>query len=377
MRPSRLNAARTADLWTACHRRPAQSSIPRAALLARRGLRIYATPSSSAPAVGEVEADPDLSQQQPDARFEVLGAPFSLLSVSLSASQNLYTRRGTLVSVSGKAENTVSTLSVLSPFTRGVLGVPFLYQRITSTSPITALIATKSPATSFATVHLDGRVDWILAQRSALLAWTGHGLTVRPSINPKLSIAHWGNSYISGRGLIGLVGKGQIYQISLKAGEEYVVHPSHVVAYSKTQQPPVPYRFMSSTFRFQIPSLSPVLPNTRFFNELRKSQGWKVAADLLFKLRTWARRSIWGDRLFLHFQGPTTVLLQSRGSRIFDSLSNREINEIADVPAGTVQEVLDKPAETPSVKSEPPPPATAVKFATVGQDKVEIKDRGA
>lgn len=40
-----------------------------------------------------------------DARFEVLGAPYSVLSVSLSASQNLYTRRGTLVGLSGKAEN--------------------------------------------------------------------------------------------------------------------------------------------------------------------------------------------------------------------------------------------------------------------------------
>ena len=40
-----------------------------------------------------------------DARFEVLGAPYSLLSVSLSASQKLYTRRGTLLALSGKSEN--------------------------------------------------------------------------------------------------------------------------------------------------------------------------------------------------------------------------------------------------------------------------------
>lgn len=40
-----------------------------------------------------------------DARFDVVGAPYSLLSVSLSASQNLYTRRGTLVGLSGKADN--------------------------------------------------------------------------------------------------------------------------------------------------------------------------------------------------------------------------------------------------------------------------------
>lgn len=40
-----------------------------------------------------------------DARFDVIGAPYSMLSVSLSASQNLYTRRGTLVGLSGKADN--------------------------------------------------------------------------------------------------------------------------------------------------------------------------------------------------------------------------------------------------------------------------------
>jgi hypothetical protein len=83
-----------------------------------------------------------------DARFEVIGSPFSLLSVSLAASQNLYTRRGTVVGISGKVENvwnyshrctiisniskTVSTLSLLEPFRRAVLGIPFLYQRVRS-----------------------------------------------------------------------------------------------------------------------------------------------------------------------------------------------------------------------------------------------------
>ena len=40
-----------------------------------------------------------------DARFEVLGSPYSLLSVTLSASQRLYTRRGSLVAVAGKPDN--------------------------------------------------------------------------------------------------------------------------------------------------------------------------------------------------------------------------------------------------------------------------------
>jgi hypothetical protein len=40
-----------------------------------------------------------------DASFHVLGSPFSLLGVNLSPSQTLYTRRGTLVALTGKAEN--------------------------------------------------------------------------------------------------------------------------------------------------------------------------------------------------------------------------------------------------------------------------------
>lgn len=74
--------------------------------------------------------------------------------MSLSPSQNLYTRRGTLVGLSGKADNVrdylirhsynvydvlsaklrqvVSTLSVLEPFRRAVVGTPFLYQKVRS-----------------------------------------------------------------------------------------------------------------------------------------------------------------------------------------------------------------------------------------------------
>lgn len=47
----------------------------------------------------------NLAKRNVDARFEVLSSPFSLLSASISASQNLYTRKGTLVGFNGKPEN--------------------------------------------------------------------------------------------------------------------------------------------------------------------------------------------------------------------------------------------------------------------------------
>jgi len=132
-----------------------------------------------------------------------------------------------LVGFNGKPESTVSSLSVLEPFRRAVFGIPFLYQKVTSTSPYTALISTKSPVTTFSVVHLDGRLDWMIAQRNALLAWTGHTLSIKPQLNTNMALAHWGNSRVTGRGLICLSGKGQIYQLALKSGEEYVVHPRY------------------------------------------------------------------------------------------------------------------------------------------------------
>ncbi|KAL8849475.1 MAG: hypothetical protein Q9221_005557 [Calogaya cf. arnoldii] len=44
----------------------------------------------------------------PDAKFEISDSPLPLLNVSLSASQNLYTRRGTLVGLGGKPDNVSS-----------------------------------------------------------------------------------------------------------------------------------------------------------------------------------------------------------------------------------------------------------------------------
>lgn len=155
-----------------------------------RCIHIQKTPSSLAPTSGTAAADasplttPSLSVS-PDARFEVIGSSSSLLSIALSASQNLYTRRGTLVGLSGAPENAISTLSVLPPLTRGALGIPFLYQKIASTSPCSLLVAPKSANTTLAVLQLDGRLDWVVAQRAGLLAWTGHSLVVKPRVNSR------------------------------------------------------------------------------------------------------------------------------------------------------------------------------------------------
>ncbi|KAI1385860.1 mitochondrial biogenesis AIM24-domain-containing protein [Hypoxylon trugodes] len=349
-----------------------------------RAIQISSSPSTGSPRLGNdafgisINASKDVA----DARFEVLGSPYSLLSVSLSASQRLYTRRGTLVAVSGKAQNAQSTLSVLSPFTRAITGVPFLYQRITSTTPLTALVSTKSPTTTFTVLHLDGTTDWMVAQRSALLAWTGYTLSVTPRIQTRLPLAHWGSSELTGRGLAALSAPGHIYQLSLAEGEEFVAHPSHVVAYTLSKNPPLPFRFKSSGIRFQVPAITNWLGDTEFLKNMRKTEVYKFLSRVLFDLRTVARRTIWGDRLFLQFRGPVTVLMSSRGVRVSDVLTRDDVNEIADAPMGVAPQAVELAAR-PKTKGgggkgegETEDKAKVnINVASVGKDgKVEFRD---
>lgn len=47
-------------------------------------------------------------------------------------------------------------------------------------------------------------------------------------------------------------------------------------------------------------------------------------------------------QLFLRFEGPTTMLLQSRASRISDILTLKDVNEIAESQPGAVQDAVDR-----------------------------------
>lgn len=283
------------------------------------------------------------------------------------------------MSVAGKVENTQSTLRILSPIRRLPLGIPFLYQRITSTTPVTALLSTSSPTTTFSILHLDGTTDWMITNPSSLLAWTGHTLTPTPRVQRGLSLAHAGATHLTGRGLAALSAPGQTYNLSLAPGEEILLAPSHVVAYSVTSTPPLPFRLRSTSWRLQIPSIprsimqsaGRLVPEglSTFWNNMRETSTYQYLARVLFTLRTATRRTIWGDRLFLQFKGPGTVVMSSRGGRLRDTLSREQVAEIADVEAGVVPEVL---GEAGKPKTEQPVATdngvAKISIASVGKD---------
>ncbi|KAG7149784.1 Altered inheritance of mitochondria protein 24 like [Verticillium longisporum] len=88
------------------------------------------------------------------------------------------------------------------------------------------------------------------------------------------------------------------------------------------------------------------------------------------------RRTIWGDRLYLQFRGPTTLLMSSRGVRVADVLTNQEVNEISDAQAGVVPKAIElssqpKAVEPASTEQAP----SAIHIASVAKDgKVSFED---
>lgn len=122
----------------------------------------------------------------------------------------------------------------------------------------------------------------------------------------------------------------------------------------------MPFRFKSSNFRLQVPDLGfgSFVQNAKFFRVMSQTATWRAISTTYYTLKTWMRRSIWGDRvsisrvmfpddadkfqLFLRFEGPTTMLLQSRASRVSDVLTLKDVNEIAESQPGAVQDAVDR-----------------------------------
>lgn len=51
-------------------------------------------------------------------------------------------------------------------------------------------------------------------------------------------------------------------------------------------------------------------------------------------------------QLFLQFDGPSTILVQSRGARINEIMSSREVNEVASSPRGVTVDPTGQKAQS-------------------------------
>jgi hypothetical protein len=74
---------------------------------------------------------------------------------------------------------------------------------------------------------------------------------------------------------------------------------SNVVAYTASTTPPLPYRFKSSSIRLQVPDLGlgTLVQKVSFFRTMGDSATWRALATTYYTLKTWMRRTVWGDRV--------------------------------------------------------------------------------
>lgn len=121
------------------------------------------------------------------------------------------------------------------------------------------------------------------------------------------NLSSWVESKILGRGLAALIGKGQIFQVVLDVGEEYIIHPRNLLAYSRnTSLEPQPFRISSNSLHLQVPKFQYYLPRIDFgkgfFRAVTQHSIWKTISKMLGHAQIWFRSIIWGDRVFYFLQ---------------------------------------------------------------------------
>ncbi|EGV62753.1 hypothetical protein CANTEDRAFT_115492 [Yamadazyma tenuis ATCC 10573] len=250
----------------------------------------------------------------------------SVLSVDLPASVPIYIRRGALISIYG-----ISTLST-SSLTQSLSS--WGYQRLMSTSKISLLLTSNannwfkmSNATnnkSMSILNLDGTTDWALL--SSPHFYIGDSLIMKNFILPykiskrfsrelklptstRTGLFGWYKWYfqlVSGRGQIGVVGKGSIYNINLVENEEVLVNKDNLLAITVNG----PYDLQNCVIKYETPTseqTQPVEPtsNTTFndyFLRVLKFFG-------LFKAKS--TNYLIGNQNFVKVIGPRNILIQS------------------------------------------------------------------
>lgn len=216
------------------------------------------------------------------AKFESLGTPPTILSIHSPPSVPIYLRRGSLLSIYGLKSTANSnnnsdktgTFVDDGPIIRNTIEYPHLwkrlllfgkfqsFQKLISTIPISLLISSKNKSSghkaittssSFVNVILDGLNDWAILNKNAIQVYTGNSLLVSLHSLPRYiskklakqmnngtqnssgskgtrvetglrSLWNRGYTLLSGRGQVGLVGNGGIYQLDIGEHEEILIN---------------------------------------------------------------------------------------------------------------------------------------------------------
>lgn len=186
--------------------------------------------------------------------FETIGNPASSLSITIPPSVPVYVKKRSVMSVYSHAQKDTnpektsfikSSWEFKKPIRRFLFsGDRSTYQKIIGTVPMQLLVSAhdgsvskSSSVKSFVNLSLDGSYDWILFQPSALQCYTGNSLSVDVKSLPKSlhnGFKNRGYTWLNGRGLASVVGRGSVFKVGLGVGEEIRVNRNNLFALSVT-----------------------------------------------------------------------------------------------------------------------------------------------
>ncbi|CUM45012.1 Altered inheritance of mitochondria protein 24, mitochondrial [Debaryomyces fabryi] len=299
-----------------------------------------------------------------DPEFQSLGQPASVLAINSPPSVPIYIRKNSLLSIYGINNSFMNSIKGLVEFINPIKkfiygGYVSKYQKIISTVPFSLLVSSSSKnlwrtnkQKSFATLLLDGTNDWAVLNNTALQAYTGGTLNVsmfRIPRNISKSLANslkitnatetglfrWNNlgyALLTGRGQVGLVGNGAIYNINLKENEEVLINRKNLLSISVNG----PYDLQNCIIKYSFPISKPVIDTAISQKEvplqLNKDEitpsskfnyYWDIFKGYSSHLINLFRRSknstynfLVGNEDFVRVIGPRNILLQSNSASL-------------------------------------------------------------
>ncbi|EMG46239.1 AIM24 Altered inheritance of mitochondria protein 24 [Candida maltosa Xu316] len=326
--------------------------------------------------------------------FTALNTPPSIISINTPPSVPIHIRRGSLLSIYGLHE--ISTLESV----RSSLEFPMFwkrlmyggyvsgYQKLISTTPFSVLVsslsrndhAKKGGNKSFANLILDGTTDWAVLERNAIQVYCGNSLVlgmyrIPNFISKKLSkkitasggggggkrdktgLFSWfksGYCLISGRGKVGLVGNGSVYNLNLNENEEILINKENLLAISVNgpydlQNCIVKYEFpVSNALQGDVtaPIKKPVLLEPTTWGQVvyRTRQvgnwlldSWKLIQKYTIGIKSTSYNYLVGNQEFVKVIGPRNLLLQSntQSGTYLPPIRRRSIETV--IPSNTEQ----------------------------------------
>ncbi|CAH6721477.1 altered inheritance of mitochondria protein 24, mitochondrial [[Candida] jaroonii] len=308
----------------------------------------------------------------------------SILSIELPPSIPISIKKGSLISIYGISNLSISSISnqldfKLSDVFYGDFNL--IFSRIISTSKISMLISSNrskifnfnkiSNTNSISMINLDGTNDWALLNQSNLQFKIGNSLILSNYLKPKFIskksarsqglsrnemtglrskfIADWLWPFnktfklISGRGQIGIIGKGSIYNINLVENEEVLINKDSLLAVSVNG----PHDLQNCMIRYQ-PELEIAQPTEIVSTdtdhvraEVIKSEPMKsinnrtawlkpyisAVSKFFGTAKTQTSNYLIGNQEFIKITGPRNLLIQSDTNYKLPELPVDTINE--------------------------------------------------